>query len=292
MSLIKVVENVGNKKNYGVEFSKTSNDFTIARILKKDDVEGFVNMQDGSNKSLLEIDKKLFYFEPLFPISNEGLGMIISGEQGTGKSTLATMFNLQYEQMYPNNRLFFVSQKSKNVDRNLSKIKKLHQLTDDDINNFKLVNYKNSLILFDDSDFGDNVKAVMKMINLVSTVGREYNISWIFITHYNSRLNQTKAYTEYKVYITFQDNIPNNRMLMVHMGLNRTDIENLIALQSPFYIFNKMYNVLITDKRIMKLTHVREKPKEKKIKEKKSKESADYIDNEAYRRGILKKLRK
>lgn len=260
MSLIQVIKSIGGKKNYGVEFEKTPNEQScVARIIRTQtgNVEGFINMIEDSKKVAITVERENFDIEPNFPISNEGLGIIISGEQGSGKSTMGALLVMQYEKMYPKNRLLLISQKQKSIDRNLSQLKNLWQLKDEEVTSFKLEKYKNSLFLIDDSDFGDNVRSVMKLLNLISTVGREYNISWIFITHYNSRLNQTKAYTEYKVYITYQDNLNNNRMLMVHMGLSRKAIDTLIEMNSSFYMFNKMYNVLLTDKFVYKFSHLR-----------------------------------
>ena len=124
MSLIKVVKSLGGKKNYGVEYSNQANKFTIARILdaKTNDLVGFANMQDGSQKKEIVIDKDKYDVEPMFPISDDGLGIIISGEQGSGKSTMGAMFVIQYEKMYPKRKLYLVSQKSKSIDRNLSNI--------------------------------------------------------------------------------------------------------------------------------------------------------------------------
>lgn len=264
MSLMQVIKSIGGKKNFGVEFQPAPNPSScIARVLlsENNSVQGFVNAVEGSTKTVVTVEREFFDIEPIFPISNEGLGIIISGEQGSGKSTMGALFVMQYEKMYPTNRTFLISQKQKSIDKNLSQIEDLIQLKDEDIIKFKLDNYRNTLFLIDDSDFGDNVKYVMKLLNLVSTVGREYNISWIFITHYNSRLNQTKAYTEYKVYITYQDNLNNNRMLMVHMGLNRKAIDKLVEMNSSFYMFNKMYNVLLTDKYIYKFSSLKSNDK-------------------------------
>ena len=159
--------------------------------------------------------------------------------------------------MYPANGLLLISQKDKNVDQNLRNIKKLTQLNDEMINDFQIDAFANCLFLIDDSDFGTNFKSVMALLNLISTVGREYNISWIFITHFNSRLNQTLAYKEAKIYITYNDNLNNNRMLMCHMGLNKTSIQKLISMNASFYIFNKIWGILVTDRSIVKLSTIR-----------------------------------
>ena len=67
---------------------------------------------------------------------------------------------------------------------------------DDDVLAFDINNFRDSLFVVDDSDFGKHAKAVFEVLNLISAVGREYNISLIFITHFNSRLNATKEHTE------------------------------------------------------------------------------------------------
>jgi hypothetical protein len=259
MSLIKIVKSIGGKKNYGIEFSDKPNNNTVVRFLdsKSNQVVGFANMSDQTEKKTIDIDTNKLDVEPMFPISNEGLGIIISGEQGSGKSTIGALFVQQYEKMYPSNALLLISQKDKSVDQNLRNISRLTQLNDEMINDFQIDAFSNSLFLIDDSDFGTNYKAVMSLLNLISTVGREYNISWIFITHFNSRLNQTLAYKEAKAYITYNDNLNNNRMLVCHMGLNRNAIERLIKMNASFYIFNKIWNILITDRQIVKLTSIR-----------------------------------
>ena len=44
MSLIKVVKNIGSKKDFGIEFTTEANEYTVARLLdaKSNDIQGLV----------------------------------------------------------------------------------------------------------------------------------------------------------------------------------------------------------------------------------------------------------
>ena len=93
----------------------------------------------------------------------------------------------------------------------------------------------------------------MEILNLVSSVGSEYSISWIFITHNNSKINDTKAFTEFDIYITYQNNLnTNNRMLYQNMAFSNKQIDYFKSLNSTYYVFNRVFNVLITDGGIQK----------------------------------------
>lgn len=253
-SLIKVVKHLGGQKSYGVEFATEPNENSVARMLslKGDEVVGFATMSEETDETGLDIDPKLYDVEPLIPMSKQSFVIIISGERDSGKSTMGAMFVDQYSGIFPNRRKFLISQKKKEIDRNLSQIEDLVQLNDEDIQAFDINDYKNSLILVDDSDFGKDAKSVFEILNIVSSVGREYNISLIFITHYNSRLNVTKVYTEFQIYITFPNNLANNRMLNTHFGFNQRKIQSLIDRHASFYVFNRIYGVMITDKEVEK----------------------------------------
>lgn len=254
MSLIKVVKHLGGQKSYGVEFTDEPDEHTVARILsmKGDEVVGFATMSGESQDMNLYVDRKLYDVEPLIPMSKESFVTIISGERDSGKSTMGAMFINQYLGIFPNRRVYLISQKQKEIDRNLSRIESLTQLTDEEIFAFRLEDYRNSLIVVDDSDFGKNAKAVFEVLNLASSVGREYGISLIFITHYNSRLNATKVYNEFQVYITFPNNLANNRMLYNNLGFSKAKIQSFIDMKAAFYVFNRIYGALITDKQVAK----------------------------------------
>lgn len=249
MSLIRVVKGLGEQKNYGIEFTEDATKNSVARLMspKGDEVVGFITMGETANKKV-NIDPQIHDLEPLIPMSMKSFVILISGERDSGKSTMGAMFINQYASMYPNNPLFLISQKDKSIDRNLSQIQDLNQLNDDDIMTFDINDYANSLIVVDDSDFGKHSKAVFEILNSVSTVGREYNISLIFITHFNSRLNMSRVYSEFQIYITFPNNLDNNRMLFQNLGLNSRKVESLKELKGSFYIFNRIYRCLLTDK--------------------------------------------
>ena len=249
MSLIKVVKKLGGQKQYGVEFSQDIDEKSVARILNATNgqVEGFANMSSTTDKKVLYVNPKQYDTEPLIPINQESVRIIISGEAGSGKSTMSAMFLNQYEQMYPDNQMFLVSQKDKAVDRNLSKIEDLYQFTDEDMAEFDINNFQNCIFLIDDSDYGKNSKKVFELLNQVSTVGREYGVGYIFVTHFNSRLNATSVYKEFQYYITFKDNLANNRMLETHMGFSKKQIDSFKNIHASFFLFNKIFNCLVSD---------------------------------------------
>lgn len=254
MSLIKVVKHLGGQKNYGIEFTKNPDEHSVARILSLtgEEVVGFATMSHKSNEQNLYIDRRLYDVEPLIPMSKQSFVIIISGERDSGKSTMGAMFINQYQGIFPNRAMYLISEKKKEIDRNFSRIDQLDQLEEDEILAFDINQYHDSLFVVDDSDFGKNAKAVFEILNIISSVGREYNISLIFITHFNSRLNVTKVYTEFQIYITFPNNLANNRMLNTHFGFNKHQIQGLIDLKASYYVFNRIYGALITDKRISK----------------------------------------
>lgn len=251
---MKVVKTLGAKKNFGIEFTEDPWPTSVARIIVDEEeyVTGFVTMDEYATAASMTIDRERYTIEPLFPFSAEGMNVIISGEAGSGKSLMASMLVEQYAKTHPKHRLFLVSEKRKEVDRNLSKMDALHQLSPEEIADFDINNYHDCLFLVDDSDFGKGAKAVFELLNLISTVGREYKISIIFVTHFNSRLNATLIYREFHMYITFHNNLVNNRLLYHHMGISPTQIQEFVKMRGSFYCFNRIFRVLITDETVQK----------------------------------------
>lgn len=255
MSLMKVVKNLGSRKRFQVDFTERPEETTIARIVDANDgdIVGFATMHEGeSEQKGLSIDSEEYDIEPMVPIDGSWFVWIISGESDSGKSTTGALLLDQYSRAYPQNGMFLISQKNKNVDRNLSKIARLQQLNENDIMDFDINNFSNCLFLIDDSDFGKVAKKVFEVLNLISTVGREYNISLIFITHFNSRLNASLVYKEFQYYMTFHNNLVNNRMLYQNLGLSKHTVEELIDRKRSFYLWNRKYRTLTTDSEIEK----------------------------------------
>lgn len=254
MSLIKVVKKLGGAKQYGIEYTDSPTLESVARVIgsKSGRVEGFITMTSESNEEIIEIDAKLYDNEPLIPMSKQRLAIVISGGSDEGKSTTGAMFTTQYKKMMPKREIYFVSQKRLAVDRNFSKIQGIHQMDSEEIEEFVIDDYSDCLFIIDDSDFGKEKKMVMEMLNLIATVGREYRISFIFITHFNSRLNESQVYKEFQLYVTFHENLVNNRMLEQNMGMTKAKIESLRELKSSFYVFNKIFRVVITENAVVK----------------------------------------
>lgn len=249
MSLIKVIKNLGNKKNYGIVVSTKYDYDCVSKLIESNTNKtvGYIKMSQGSETKKLNIDKDKYDNEPLLNFGEERQAIIISGESGSGKSVLASIFITQYLKSFKENPVYLISDKPKDIDRNFKNIPQLQQFNNDDIENFDILNYKNSMVVVDDCDYGKNTKKMYNILNNIATLGREMGISFIFITHINSKLSVGSIYKEFKVYITYQDNIINNRMLFQNMAFDKKDIDYFVSLKSSFYIFNRIYNVLITD---------------------------------------------
>lgn len=247
--LLETIVELGNKKNYGIIFSKIYDFDCVARLLDKKTkkTKGYIKMSDQSENMHLFYNKKDTIIEPLINLGEERQAYLITGEAGSGKSALASILLRQYQKAYPNNKVYLISNKPKEIDRNFKENDELYQLNTEEIKDFDILNYKDTLLIVDDCDYGVETKQIFNILNNVSTVGREMQSSFIFISHIDSALQKGSIYKEYKNYITFQDNMVHNRQLFQNMGFTNDDVEKFIKLKSSYYIFCRIYNVLITD---------------------------------------------
>lgn len=117
--------------------------------------------------------------------------LYIFGSSGAGKSTMAAKYALQYLKQYPGNRIFLFSQKSR--DRVFDSIDGLIRVpftrafvTDHQGGDEALLNYQDSLVIFDDViavDDPDIRTSVQRFKNLCLSLGRAYGISTCSIIH-------------------------------------------------------------------------------------------------------------
>lgn len=264
MSLIGVINDLGEKQFYYPKREKEQNENTIGIIYKKNtkQILGFINMtaqtdnakyEKTSDYPIVKINVKNEEVEPMISFTSDHIiSVVISGPSGVGKSIMGNIFFNQYVKFLPKNETFLISQKPKDKDRNYKKTK-IKQLSDDEIASFNIENHENSLFIIDDFDFGDNTKDVYKLINNVSTLGRELQVSFINITHIDSNLGQNKAYKEARIYVCYNDNMnEDNLMLTKRLMIKKKTIENIKKINAKYYVFYKEFRTLLTDKEIIK----------------------------------------
>lgn len=269
---MQIIKSIGSKKNFGVSGTKNFDYNSIARVSDNDKTIGYITMSKNSNKKDLKIDDENHIIEPLLNLGEERQAIIISGESGSGKSLLASMLIKQYKKSYQENQVYLISEKPKNIDRNFQNIDFMHQFTKEEIENFELLNYTNSLFVIDDCDYSTDIKKIYNILNNIAILGREMGISFAFVTHINSNLSAGAIYKEFRVYYTYSDNLINNRMLFQNMGFSNKEIDYFISLESSFYCFSRIYNTLLYDGGAMKYRNLDEKINKSSKRSKKQEE--------------------
>jgi hypothetical protein len=246
---------LGNNKTKLYSESKTYNKNCVGIINEN----RYLQLTDNGSR---EIILKTGNIEPLIPVVDcnietkllERFVILISGSAGDGKSVLASLFVNQYMHSYGDKRkIFRISMKDINVDRNFKLFKNIINLdiVDDLPNIQNILDIPiNCLFIIDDAD---NNKQVYRILNLLCELGRERGVSVIFITHYNSKLGDSSIYKECNIYITFHNNMMNNRMLEHHYNIDKKIIDWLKELNQVIYVFNKINQTIICNNFTCKL---------------------------------------
>ena len=255
-----IVLGLGENFDRRLTFGEEEKNNSVARVMemKNDHIIGYISLEkEGSDKVEISQTNRL---EPLIPITSKTSNlmrfvMVISGESGTGKSALSSMFAKQYITAYNNKRkIIRVSQKPISVDRNYKLLKdyiidlRPNELSDITVDAF--ATFGDCLFIFDDVD---DIKDCYRVIDIIACVGREYGISLIWITHDNSKLNKCRCFKELQYYITFKSNFNiNNRMLYQNLSLTKKQIIELSALKQTMYMIDKPNGLIITERYIIK----------------------------------------
>jgi ABC-type dipeptide/oligopeptide/nickel transport system ATPase subunit len=243
---------LGNKKTYKYSKTQKYNRNCVAMLHDKT----FLQLSENGNSEIIFKNS----LEPLIPYTSSNINdnvlerfiILISGTSGDGKSLLASLFVTQFMKMHDNRKIFRISMKPIENDRNFSKFKNIINVELDDLEEIETIADipKDCLFIIDDCD---KQKEVYRVLNLLGEHGRESGINLIFITHYNSRVNDSSIYKECLMYITFHTNINNNRMLTTHFKLTEKQLTFLKALNQTLYIFNKTNQTIICNNFVCKL---------------------------------------
>lgn len=247
-----IIQELHKKKNRGLEISSKMNKDTIAYIDKNDKVYKFINLSNRNDVLNIDLNVKettKSMIVPLIQQTDENILIFINGFSGNGKSLFAYIFAKQYIGIY-NQPVYFISNKRKDIDQNLSKIR-MTQLGIDEIIDFDISDYKNTLFIIDDVDDGEIHKPALNVVNQICRLGREYGTSLTYITHNNSKLNETAASKECHYYITFPSNFHDNTILE-KMKISNETIEELKYKNVAFACFNKITGYIICDNCILK----------------------------------------
>jgi hypothetical protein len=204
----------------------------------------FICSDPRSKDDLIEKDgSPNITLHPWIPI-DERFVLVVSGKSGSGKSVVTTPMIFQYAITHPNNKIYYVSMNNLARDPSLSKIESLIHVQPSEFEYEKVEDYINSLIIVDDCD--EESAKLFKTVDRIAHLGRKYDTSLIFITHYNSKLNKSNVYRECNFYVCYPSNIRNNRLLK-NNEVSQSFVEDLFEQNCTFYCFNFMFDAVITN---------------------------------------------
>lgn len=253
-SVVPVLRNIQNKKKGGVVISNVIEPEIVAEVKKGKTSKYIINDPEYDDQTPLVIDNMNYVVEPYIPISGvERFIIFLSGQSGTGKTALASLFIKQYIKHY-NKNVFYVCETDKNDDVNLKPLTFIKQLPNEDLESIKITDLRDSLIFVDDMDYSPHHKQCMKFINMIVETGRKFKVSLIFASHINSKGNESCIYKELSMYLTASRNTMNNRLIEKYLNLDKQQIQQIQDQKdSAFICINKVFDCLITDRVIQKI---------------------------------------
>lgn len=184
--------------------------------------------------------------------------ILISGPSGSGKTYFAKQFLRKYKKIYPKNKIVLISNKPfEDFKIPYTKL----PLDENTINNLKVNDYKNSIIVFDDVENITSDKKlqerVIKFLEEVLNVGRSLNIWIIVISHIlmNYRFSRNMIMECNKVVM-----FPNSgvrfqyqNFLNKYLGLSKKQINNILNTKSRWLAIDKECPITSMNKKEMKI---------------------------------------
>lgn len=241
----------------------------------KDDIKMvYIKATEQSRKKTAEIDFSNTQLQLLPILSNDNEQrdvMVIFGASGSGKSYLSNQIATMYHVFNPTKKIYFISNNNYMEDKALTHsmytFLKLNELIEtyaekEEIEDFKnsSVDYKNSLIVFDDIDFDRDVeskKIFFSFLNIILKFKRKANISVIFTTHDVTDFMYTRPlFNEMTCYISFSGDLKNrsNRVYKDYLKLTSQELDKIANNQSSRWTCVKTrYKLVITEKEIYRL---------------------------------------
>ena len=178
--------------------------------------------------------------------------ILIAGEKGSGKTTLAANFALKYKTMYPNHHLYLISPVYNNkrlmslnpTKINMSDMDKSHENFVDPDLKINPDDLKNSLVIFDDLEYYDEDKerkgimsGVYSLLNNILICGRKNNISVVYIRHCMNDYKKTITIQRESTAIFFSTKgglISDIKRTLDKQGYSRKQIKEILSLRSSF----------------------------------------------------------
>ena len=234
------------------------------RSKKKDNKFLYVDDKANNSKDHYECD----YNETIQQLPDketERSILYITGPSGSGKSYYTRNYILEYKKMFSKNNIYIFS--SLDSDETLDKIPKIKRVKFTDkflLYDFKITDFKDSLVIFDDVDAETNKfkkKKIFDILSMILNTGRHERVSVVFTSHLSCAGNETKLILSECHSITiFVKNMGNRSLkylLDSYFGLDKHQINYIKKIDSRWITLIKTYpSVLISEKEAIVLNTI------------------------------------
>ena len=191
--------------------------------------------------------------------------LYITGPSGSGKSYYTRNYILEYKKMFSKNNIYVFS--SLDSDETLDKIPKIKRIKFTDkfmMYDFKITDFKDSLVIFDDVDAQTSklIKAkIYGILNMILNTGRHERVSVVYTSHLSCAGNETKLIlSECHSVTIFVKNMGNRSLkylLDSYFGLDKHQIDYVKKIESRWVTLVKTYpSVLISEKECIVLNTI------------------------------------
>jgi hypothetical protein len=179
--------------------------------------------------------------------------LYVVGASGSGKSHYSIKFINEYKKIFPKRKIWVISSLSNDPTLDSSKAFKRIRLDEDFLEcPLSVEDFKNSLVLFDDTDCIKNKAIKMKidgLLNILLETGRHVGATIIYISHIACKGNDTKTILNECHSVTFFVKSCGNRTLKYlldsYFGLDKKQIERIKKLKSRWITVCKTYPMVV-----------------------------------------------
>ena len=179
--------------------------------------------------------------------------LYITGASGSGKSFYTKQYCDQYRKLFPKNPIFLIS--SINEDSSIDKVKNMKRirLTNELLmTDLKADDFKDSLVIFDDTDVITNKIMRMKVngiLNMLLETGRHTNTSVIYTSHLATNGLETRRILNEAHSITIFPHSLGGRSLKYllenYFGLDKYQIKQIKTLPSRWVTLDKSFPMVV-----------------------------------------------
>jgi hypothetical protein len=163
----------------------------------------------------------------------------ITGQSGSGKSFYTGNFLKEYKKKFSKNQIYLFSAVDDDKSLDKYKVGRINLNEEFARDPPKLTDFKNSLVIFDDTDVIKDKKirdAVYALMNLMLETGRHHNISVILTNHLATNGKDTRRIlneaTAIVIYPNSSGTYSIKQYLKTYLGLNKEQIKRILNIKT------------------------------------------------------------